>query len=105
MEACNLDIEPVEALVVTTEAWDEQIGTATVHTTMIRRRGLHWLTDRRGERVLVDESAVMDSGPRYGSTLCYTPHPAAEATEAERAANRAAVNVIANQVLARLGIW
>ena len=71
----EMDIEPLEELVVTVESFDEQIGNMLLHTDMTRRRGLHWITDRRGERVLVDESAVMDSGPKMGTTLCYTPHP------------------------------
>ena len=76
-----------------------------LHTDMTRRRGLHWITDRRGERVLVDESAVMDSGPKMGTTLCYTPHPAVAPTEEERAANRAEIKRIAAQVMVDMGIW
>ena len=101
----EMDIEPLEDLVVTVESWDEQIGTMLLHTDMTRRKGLHWITDRRGERVLVDESAVMDSGPKMGTTLCYTPHPAVEATEEERAANRAQIKCVAAQNMVNMGIW
>lgn len=101
----EMDIEPLEELVVTVESFDEQIGNMLLHTDMTRRRGLHWITDRRGERVLVDESAVMDSGPKMGTTLCYTPHPAVAPTEEERAANRAEIKRIAAQVMVGMGIW
>lgn len=103
--ALEMDIEPVEELVITVESFDEQIGNMLLHTDMARRKGLHWITDRRGERVLVDESAVMDSGPRYGTTLCYTPHPAVEPTAEERAANLAQIKRVAAQVMVDMGIW
>lgn len=103
--ALEMDIEPVEELVITVESFDEQIGNMLLHTDMTRRKGLHWITDRRGERVLVDESAVMDSGPRYGTTLCYTPHPAVEPTAEERAANLAQIKRVAAQVMVDMGIW
>ena len=96
----EMDIEPLEELVVTVESFDEQIGNMLLHTDMTRR-----ITDRRGERVLVDESAVMDSGPKMGTTLCYTPHPAVAPTEEERAANRAEIKRIAAQVMVDMGIW
>lgn len=44
----EMDIEPLEELVVTVESFDEQIGNMLLHTDMTRRRGLHWITDRRG---------------------------------------------------------
>ena len=53
----------------------------------------------------MDESAVMDSGPRYGTTLCYTPHPAVEPTAEERAANLAQIKRVAAQVMVDMGIW
>ena len=101
----EMDIEPLEELVVTVESFDEQIGDMLLHTDMTRRRGLHWITDRRGERVLVDESAVMDSGPKMGTTLCYTPHSDVVVSEEERAANRARIKAVATQVMIDMGIW
>ena len=101
----EMDIEPLEELVVTVESFDEQIGNMLLHTDMTRRRGLHWITDRRGERVLVDESAVMDSGPKMGTTLCYTPHPAVAPTEEERAAGRRRIQETAVKCLIDQGIW
>lgn len=53
----------------------------------------------------MDESAVMDSGPKMGTTLCYTPHPAVEPTEEERAANRAQIKRVAAQNMVNMGIW
>ena len=68
----DLNIEPLEELVVTTKTIHEKIGRDEVDTLMTRRKGLHWLTDMSGARVLVDESATMNSGPRLGTTLCFT---------------------------------
>ena len=49
----DLNIEPVEELVVTTKIIHEKIGRHEVDTVMTRRKGLHWLTAMSGERVLV----------------------------------------------------
>ena len=101
----DLNIEPLEELVVTVKTIHETIGKDQVDTIMTRRKGLHWLTEMSGERVLVDESATMDAGPKYGTTLCFTPHSDVEVSEEERAANRAAIQKIATQVLTSQGIW
>lgn len=101
----ELNIEPLEELVVTTKVIHEKIGRCEVDTVMTRRKGLHWLTDMSGARVLVDESATMDSGPKLGTTLCITPHRDVVVTEEEREANRARVRKIATEVMIRMGIW
>ena len=43
----DLNIEPVEELVVTTKIIHEKIGRHEVDTVMTRRKGLHWLTGGR----------------------------------------------------------
>ena len=101
----DLNIEPVEELEVTVKTIHETIGEQEVDTIMTRRKGLHWLTERTGKRVLVDESATMDAGPKFGTTLCFTPHQDVEVSEEERAANRANLKRIATEVLVRMGIW
>ena len=101
----ELNIEPLEELVVTTKIIPETFGKNHVNTVMTRRKGLHWLTDMRGERVLVDESATMDAGEKYGTTLCYTPHSDVVVSEEARAANRARIKAVATQVMIDMGIW
>ena len=101
----ELQIEPMEPLTVTRRAYDHMLGDEPYHTVETRWKGLHQLTDRRGERVLADECAVMDSGPKLGAALCITNHPEREATEEERARNRAHIQEVGNQVLRRMGIW
>lgn len=101
----ELNIEPVEELVITTKIIHEKIGRYEVDTVMTRRKGLHWLTAMSGERVLVDESATMDSGPKLGTTLCFTPHSDVEVSEEERAANRELIKRVATDVMIRMGIW
>ena len=101
----DLHIEPLEKLDVTVSTMEETIGKNKVTTVITRRKGLHWLTEISGERVLVDESATMDSGPKYGTTLCFTPHSDVEVSEEERAANRANIQAVAAKVLTDLGIW
>lgn len=103
--ALELNIEPLEELVVTTKIIPETFGKNHVDTVMTRRKGLHWLTDMGGERVLVDESATMDAGEKYGTTLCYTPHSDEVVSEEERAANRARIKAVATQVMIDMGIW
>ena len=101
----DLNIEPLEELVVTTKIIHEKIGRYEVDTLMTRRKGLHWLTEMSGARVLVDESATMDAGPKYGTTLCFTPHSDTPVSEEERAANRARIQKVTAKVLTDLGIW
>lgn len=101
----DLNIEPLEELVVTTKIIHEKFGKHEVDTVMTRRKGLHWLTEMSGKRVLVDESATMDAGEKYGTTLCFTPHSDVEISEEERAANRERIIRVATQVLIDQGIW
>ena len=101
----DLNIEPLEELVVTTKTIHEKIGRYEVDTLMTRRKGLHWLTDMSGARVLVDESATMNSGPRLGTTLCFTPHSEVEGSEEERSANRERIRQVATKVMIDMGIW
>lgn len=101
----QMDIRPLEELVITVEEFDETIGKTTYHTVLTRRKGLHELTDKNGERVLADESAIMDSGPKYGTTLCYTSHRMEEVPEEVRAANLAEIKRVAAQVMVDMGIW
>ena len=101
----ELHIEPLEPLTVTRISYDRMLGEEPYHTVETRWKGLHRLTDRRGERVLADECAVMDSGPKLGAALCITNHPEREATEEERARNRAHIQEVGNQVLRNAGIW
>ena len=101
----DLNIEPLEELVVTTKIIHEKIGRYEVDTLMTRRKGLHWLTDMSGTRVLVDESATMDSGPKLGTTLCFTPHSDVEVSEEERAANQERIRQVATKVMIDMGIW
>ena len=69
----DLNIEPLEELEITTKVIHEKIGRYEVDTIMTRRKGLHWLTEMSGERVLVDESATMDSGEKLGTTYALRP--------------------------------
>lgn len=101
----DLNIDPVEELEVTVKTIQETIGAHQVETVVTRRKGLHWLTEMSGARVLVDESATMDAGPKYGMTLCFTPHSDTPVSEEERAANRARIQQVTAQVLTDLGIW
>ncbi|MEQ2454931.1 hypothetical protein [Flavonifractor hominis] len=101
----DLNIEPLEELVVTTKIIHEKIGRHEVDTIMTRRKGLHWLTEMSGKRVLVDESATMDSGEKLGTTLCFTPHKDIEVSEEERAANREMIKKVATKVMIDMGIW
>lgn len=101
----DLNIEPLEELVVTTKVIHEKIGRYEVDTIMTRRKGLHWLTDMSGTRVLVDESATMDAGPKLGTTLCLTPHSDVVVSEEERAANRELVKKAAIKAMIDQGIW
>ncbi len=101
----DLNIEPVEELVVTTKVIHEKIGRYEVDTVMTRRKGLHWLTEMSGERVLVDESATMDSGEKLGTTLCFTPHQDIQVSEEERAANRELIKKAAIKAMMDQGIW
>lgn len=101
----DLNIEPLEELEVTVKTVHEKIGRYEADTVITRRKGLHWLTEMSGARVLVDESATMDSGPKLGTTLCFTPHSDVEVSEEERAANRENIKRIATEVMIRMGIW
>ena len=101
----KLNIEPLEELVVTVKTVHEKIGRYEADTVITRRKGLHWLTEMSGARVLVDESATMDSGPKLGTTLCFTPHSDVEVSEEERAKNRENIKRIATEVMIRMGIW
>ncbi|HJC00052.1 MULTISPECIES: hypothetical protein [Oscillospiraceae] len=101
----DLNIEPLEELEITTKVIHEKIGRYEVDTIMTRRKGLHWLTEMSGERVLVDESATMDSGEKLGTTLCFTPHKDIEVSEEERAANRELIKKAAIKAMIDRGIW
>lgn len=101
----KLNIEPLEELVVTVKTVHEKIGRYEADTVITRRKGLHWLTDMSGARVLVDESATMDSGPKLGTTLCFTPHSDVKVSEEERAANRERIKQVATKVMIDMGIW
>lgn len=101
----ELNIKPLEELEVTVKTIHEKIGRYEVDTVITRRKGLHWITDMFGARMLVDESATMDSGPKVGTTLCLTPHSDVEVSEEERAANREMVKKVATKVMIDMGIW
>lgn len=101
----DLNIEPLEELEITTKVIHEKIGRYEVDTIMTRRKGLHWLTEMSGVRVLVDESATMDSGEKLGTTLCFTPHKDIEVSEEERAANRELIKKAAIKAMIDRGIW
>lgn len=100
----ELNIEPMEELVVTARILHEKIGRHEVDTVMTRRRGLHWLTELSGKRVLVDESATMDAG-ELGTTLCFTPHKDIAVSAQERAANREMIKKAAVKAMLDQGIW
>jgi hypothetical protein len=101
----KLQIEPVEELEVTVKTIHETFGTNPVETVVTRRKGLHWITEMSGARVLVVESATMDAGPKYGTTLCFTPHSDTQVSEEERAANRARIQQVTAKVMTDMGIW
>lgn len=103
--ALELDIKPLEELTVTVEVVHEKVGRYEVDTVITRRKGLHWLTQPSGTRVLADESVTMDGGPKLGTTLCFTPHTGGETGEGERAANREHLKKCAAKVMADLGLW
>ncbi len=103
--ALELDIQPLEELTVMVEVVHEKVGRYEVDTVITRRKGLHWLTQPSGTRVLADESVTMDGGYKLGTTLCFTPHTGEEAGEGERMANRERLKRCAAKVMTDMGFW